>query len=60
MASEAFRVFLSTLGPRAPNTLTNALNIGGFGLDPLALAREIAGEQVAEELRRALAERDAS
>ena len=57
MQSEAFRIFLTTVGPRALDTMTSAGNVSGLGIDALALAREIAGDQVAEELRQALAER---
>ena len=60
MQSEAFRILLTTVGPRALNTLTSAENIGILGLDPLALAGEFAGEEIAGELRRALAQRDPS
>ena len=34
--------------------MATAGNVSGLGIDVLALAREIAGDQVAEELRQAL------
>ena len=57
MAVEAFRIRCTTLGPRSLDTLNSARNLQVAGVDPIALARQIAGDAVAEELGRALAER---
>jgi hypothetical protein len=57
MITEAFRIFLTSVGPRALETTTVAENLSVFGIDAIALARGIAGDPVAEGLRQALAER---
>ena len=57
MITEAFRIFVTSVGPRALGTTTVAGNLSVFGIDAIALARGIAGDPVAEELRQAMAER---
>jgi len=55
-ALEAFDIRIRTLGPRSLDTLLNARNLVAVGVDPIAEARRIAGDKVAQKLRRALAE----
>lgn len=54
--SEAFGIFLSTTGPRALDTIQGAKNLMGLGVDPIALAREIVGDEAARQLEEALGE----
>ena len=51
---EAFGIILNTEGPRSLNTLTCARNLSALKADPVALAREIAGPEVADQLAAAL------
>jgi len=51
---EAFCIVVRLLGPRALNTLKVARNLRGVGVDPIALAREVAGAEAADELAKAL------
>ena len=51
---EAFGIFLTTEGPQSPSTLTCARNLVELKADPVALAREIAGNDVADQLAAAL------
>ncbi len=51
---EGFRICIRLLGPRALETLTGAQNLRTVGVDPIALAREAAGAEAAEELARLL------
>ncbi len=59
MGERAFRILCTTKGPRALDTAKCAENLKTIGVDPVALAREVAGDKVAEELREALRERAA-
>ena len=54
---EAFRLLCAMLGPRSLDTLKSTRNLRVVGVDPIAVARQIAGDAVAEELAQALAER---
>jgi len=45
-----------SLGPRSLDTLQSAGNLRAVGVDPIALARQIAGDAVARELQAALTE----
>jgi tetratricopeptide (TPR) repeat protein len=47
---ESFCICIRLLGPRALNTLQSARNLRAIGVDPIALAREIAGPEAAAEL----------
>ena len=51
---EAFRIKLATIGPRSLSTLLGALKLRTVGIDPIELAREIAGSEVADQLAAAL------
>ncbi|MCH8148277.1 MAG: tetratricopeptide repeat protein, partial [Planctomycetes bacterium] len=55
--SEAFGVILSSAGPRALNTIQFAKNLKTVGVDPIPLAREIAGDEAANQLEEALRNR---
>ncbi len=46
---EAFSIWLRKLGPRAGNTLLGARNLAALGVDPVKLAGELAGPEVAAE-----------
>ena len=50
LAKEAFDIRIRRLGPRALDTLQSARTLRAVGLDPIALAREAAGEDAAREL----------
>ncbi len=54
MAGESLRIFIRTHGPRGLNTVQGARNYAGVGGDPIALAREAAGDDAAEALREAM------
>jgi len=56
MAGEALRIGVRTFGPRSLDTLLWARNYAAVGGDPIALAREAAGDEAAEALRQALEE----
>ncbi len=49
---EAFSICLRKLGPRAEYTLAGTWNLAARGVDPVQLAAEIAGPEVAAELAR--------
>ncbi|MCY2952768.1 MAG: tetratricopeptide repeat protein, partial [Planctomycetota bacterium] len=51
---EAFRIWIGTVGGRARLTIDSANSLKKLGLDPIAMARQIAGEAAAEELREAM------
>ncbi|HUW84890.1 MAG TPA: FxSxx-COOH system tetratricopeptide repeat protein [Phycisphaerae bacterium] len=55
-ALEAFDIRIRRLGPRSLDTLSGARNLVAVGVDPIAEARRIAGDEVAEQLRGWLAE----
>jgi tetratricopeptide (TPR) repeat protein len=50
MGKEAFHIAIRHLGPRALDTVQSARNLRAAGLDPIALARDAAGEDAAREL----------
>ncbi len=54
---EAFGILLGAFGPRARDTVVVAGNLQRLDVDPVARARELAGEAVAAALREALRER---
>lgn len=56
MYVKAFGICCRSVGPRSLYTLTSAENLLTVGVDPIGLARQIAGEAVADELQAALAE----
>jgi len=56
MTAEALRIDIRMLGPRSRDTLKVARNHADVGGDPIALAREAAGDEAAEALRQALEE----
>jgi len=51
---EAFSIFIRMSGPRALETIQSARNLRKVGVDPIALAREVAGEEAAGELAKVL------
>jgi len=51
---EAFSILIRMLGPRALETIQSARNLRAVDVDPIGLAREVAGEEAAGELARAL------
>ena len=51
---EAFRIKIGTVGGQARTTITSANSLKVLGLDPIAMARQIAGAAAAEELREAM------
>jgi tetratricopeptide (TPR) repeat protein/DNA-binding transcriptional ArsR family regulator len=56
MSGEALGIGVRMLGPRSLETLQWARNYAVVGGDPIALAREAAGDEAAEALRQALEE----
>lgn len=53
---EAFRIVLRAYGPRGENVVTIAFNLMAVEIDPLPIAEEIAGPEVATQFREACME----
>ena len=54
--SEAFSIFVTTEGPRSLNTPGAARSLLTLDVDPIAMARNLAGDPAANDLRDALEE----
>ncbi|MCH8253476.1 MAG: tetratricopeptide repeat protein, partial [Planctomycetes bacterium] len=53
--TEAFRIFVRTYGPRSLETVQVAKNLLTVDTDPIAIARELVGDDAADALAEAMA-----